>query len=316
MKTTIIILAMLYPYIGKAYQNTSPPFSIGDNLPPVFISNIINHNSASVNLSEYNNKLLVLDFMATTCASCIKLLPRFDSLQKKYQNNLQFFLVSPEKKEKLISFLSRNSIAKKTKLPVIVQDSMLKSWFPHKFISHEVWIYKGKVIAITKGEHVTAANIEAVLNGKEIKLPVKTDRSNYDYTQPLLSFNGNIEPQQPIYYSGFCASLPDFTRGYNYKKDSTTGTQRFIFINYNLQQFFLKSHRLPLSYPQQFIEWNKDNKSQQLAYCYEAVLPISMNEEQCREKIRSDIKTYFNLTSRIEKRDTTYLIITPNNSPE
>ena len=84
------------------------PLTIGDKVPDVTIKNIYNYPALQSNLSAFNNKLLILDFMATTCTGCIKLLPHLDSLQKEFGDQIQIFLISYEKRERVINFIKKN----------------------------------------------------------------------------------------------------------------------------------------------------------------------------------------------------------------
>ncbi|HVT83992.1 MAG TPA: hypothetical protein VHD35_02260 [Chitinophagaceae bacterium] len=324
MKLSAFLLAVLCTAIGKAQ-----PFAVNDNIPAVTLNNVLNYNSPSFSIAEYKDKLLILDFMSTGCISCIRALPRFDSLQLQFKPALQIVLVTSDTKQRVISFLKNNRLGRELRFPIIAEDSLLEKWFPHQFISHEAWIYKGKVIAITGAEYVNEKNVQVALSGKPLHLPVKNDITTYDYSQPLFVFNQALSQYSEAalqYTAGFRSSLPGVTRRFVHTVDSASATQRILFINYPLLDIYLRSYGLPLYYPRKYIkldgvnrdkfiyaqgyreQWNLDN-----TFCYEAILPMSLPPPQCWEKVRTDINTYFNLQTRIEKRDTTYLIITQTN---
>ncbi len=148
------------------------PITIGDKVPDVAIKNIYNYPALQSMLSAFNNKLLILDFMATNCSSCIKALPAFDALQKKYVDKIQIVLVTNQSAERVKTFLHNHT---ECKLPMLSSDTVLSKLFPHTYISHEVWIKDGIVKAITYPEYVNAKNVEAVLAGSLISLPIKND---------------------------------------------------------------------------------------------------------------------------------------------
>lgn len=314
-------------------RNTNPSFSIGNKIPALNISNVLNHQSGSLNLDEYNHKLLILDFMGTSCISCLRALPRFDSLQSQFGKRLQVVLVTPEKKERVSAFLKTKRAGQGLCFPVITEDSILEAWFPHQFISHLVWINDGKVVAITGSQYVDDNNIGILLSGRPLHLPRKKDMADYNYSRPLLTFTQLPEEDETAikYYSGFRSALPDIPHRFLHTVDSAAGTQRLLIINYSLTEIFLKSYGLPVIYPQKWMqlnvadtsrfiydpgksyrqEWRSDN-----SYCYEAVLPISLSAQQYMDKLRSDVSAYFGFSSRIEKRDTAYLIISQNSFPQ
>jgi len=167
---------------------TVRPLSIGDTVPDITITNVYNYPASTIHLSDLKDKLVILDFWATWCGSCIHGFPKMDSLQKKFSNKLQIILVNNNggngnNEEKVKTFFSK--IELKTKgafvLPSTTRQSpLLLQLFPHTFIPHYVWIGPGeKVLAITSSTEVTAENIEAVINRRRITLPVKVDSLNF-----------------------------------------------------------------------------------------------------------------------------------------
>lgn len=156
----------------KAYSQEIKPLTIGDTVPDVDIKNIYNYPASQSNLSAFKDKLVILDFMATNCGSCIKILPAFSALQKKYGDKIQIVMVTNQSAEKVKKFLQKHT---GLHLPMVSGDSILFKLFPHTFISHEVWIKDGVVKAITHPEYVSAKNIEKVIADQKIAWPVKND---------------------------------------------------------------------------------------------------------------------------------------------
>lgn len=160
--------------------------SIGDTVPEsLWNSNhtvykegkIVNHS-----LEPYRGKLLILDFWSTWCGPCIRSLPELDSIGKMFGDKAQVVLVTKNTNEILSKFLKNNDYAKGVKLPFILNDSILNSHFPHRSISHQIFIdSKGIVRAITGINGATIKNIQAIVNGNPINFPLKDDfapRSN------------------------------------------------------------------------------------------------------------------------------------------
>ena len=137
-------------------------------------------------LSDFKDKLLILDFWGTFCTPCLRLLPKYDSLQRELGDKVQFLLVSQEHPEKVAAFLKRFNYS----LPSVTSDIILSDMFPHISIPHEVWIRNGKVIATTYGEEVSKDLILRVTSGDITGIEQKKDDLAFDPLEPLLA-NGN-----------------------------------------------------------------------------------------------------------------------------
>lgn len=182
MKTiNFLLLALLcFLTIGAFAQDTaSKGLAIGNKMPNLESSKVIGYAKKSFKTSDYKDKLLILDFWATWCHSCIEALPKNDSLQAKFGDKIQIVLVDcavfKDTKANVAKFYkNRKTTHKDFKLPAIYEDTQLKALFPHELIPHHIWIYKGVVTAITESSEVTEDNIQRMLNGEHIKLPIKT----------------------------------------------------------------------------------------------------------------------------------------------
>src|SRR6476620_3661535 len=92
----LLILAMLCPLlsVGQQPYKAITPLTIGDTLPDMPLSSIINYKSFTACLSSFKGKLLILDFWATWCTSCLKHFPKMDSLQQQYPGQVQVIMVN------------------------------------------------------------------------------------------------------------------------------------------------------------------------------------------------------------------------------
>ncbi|QEM07806.1 redoxin domain-containing protein [Mucilaginibacter rubeus] len=164
---------------------------------------ILQSNKESVqSLEKYQGKVIILDFWATWCGSCIEHIPELNSLQVKYKNDLAVILVNSyntgDTKEKVVRLLkSQNSEIKNgLSLPCIIGDTLLAKTFPHTFLPHLIWIGKdGIVKAITSAEEVTTKNIDLLLSTNGISTYGKTDEAPEKllYTDENLPLNNLIE---------------------------------------------------------------------------------------------------------------------------
>jgi thiol-disulfide isomerase/thioredoxin len=197
MKYLIGLVAMLLPLLSGAQAPPVKALNIGDTLPLMPQSAIINYHKPTAALSDFNNGLVILDFWSTWCIPCIKAMPRFEALQQKFKDRLQFVLSTFQEKEKIEKFLQ----IRKVSLPCFVEDKELPQYFPHNSVPHEVWIKEGRVLAITYAEEVTAENIQRALDGEKINLVEKKANFDYNISQPLLVSGNGGDANDLLYHS-------------------------------------------------------------------------------------------------------------------
>jgi thiol-disulfide isomerase/thioredoxin len=179
-----MVLTMLCTFF-KAFSQDKPSVQslrIGDKMPDVKITQIINSRLKPSLISDFYGKLIILDFWSTWCSSCIKGFPELDSIQRKFANKIQILLVNPKKENdskrsvEIVIDRVNDWSGKKLKLPVVFQDTVLTKYFQFQTIPHCVWInQQGVVVAITGKEDVTAGNILKILKGEKLFLTVKND---------------------------------------------------------------------------------------------------------------------------------------------
>ncbi len=171
------------------------PLAIGDAVPDITFTNLVNYPTQTARLSDFKGKLVILDFWATWCGSCIAAFPKLQKLQEGFKNDLQVLMVathqSGDDAEKINSILTRlKKNNKAVKLPVTINDIAPKL-FPHTGLPHYVWIGKeGRVLAVTRTEEVTLQNISAAISGKPLNVAQKKDydkRNLYGLDTSLVS---------------------------------------------------------------------------------------------------------------------------------
>lgn len=147
------------------------PLKVGDKLSETFWKQ--EHNiyasgqTTKQSLAKYKGKLLILDFWATWCGSCVSKLPMIDSLQNENEQ-LKIVLVNSTKvKEKpnaIQSFFASHPIGGKLPMGTIICDTLLTQMFPFKVLPHLIWIDAGgMVVAITTYQHFNREIIANVL---------------------------------------------------------------------------------------------------------------------------------------------------------
>lgn len=164
-------------------QSVTPvfkPVKIGDRIPDVTFTNVYNYETTKTNLSDFKAKLIILDFWATSCTSCLANFPRTEELQKIYGGEVQFIKVTYQSKAEVLPFLEELHKTEPSAIPVVTDDSALHQLFPHIDLPHYVWLDQtGKVVATITTEQLTAENIDHFLSHDTIgDMRMKVDRNN------------------------------------------------------------------------------------------------------------------------------------------
>lgn len=307
---------------------------VGDRVPEIQISKIIRDIKPAAKISDFRNQLLILDFWDTFCGSCIEALPKLDSLQKQFGNKIKILPVSYQAKEVMTKFFKTNQFIKNINLSCVVEDKVLGSHFQYKLISHEVWIYKGIVVAITGTDYVTEKNIQTILNGEKVNWPVKNDMVNFDKDKPIFSQKNDDQYNTKkgfLKYSGITGHREGIDyRGDNLEQnyDSAGHYYRTSFYNYSIvaafnmitykmkpRDFLLHPNRLILEVADtsKYIfnkknefssDWHRENE-----ICYELVSAKSMEKRERLGYIYSDLQRLLGVNARWEKRPVKCLVM-------
>ena len=209
---------------------------IGQQVPNLFISHIINDDKDEHQMLDFQDNLLILDFWNTSCGACIEGLPNVVNLQKQFGSKIKILPVTDQPEQLIRRFLRSNKLIKNLKVPSVVEDTTLKNYFRYKGLPHEVWIYKGKIIAITGAEYVDSATIQSVLQGSKVSLPLKDDFLNYDYSKSLMGRELITADQVngPQDYIGLFKYQEGASPRYKTVTDTTNKRQRTYLINYSI----------------------------------------------------------------------------------
>ncbi len=318
MKQKICLLALLFLFFqARAAQQPLPgPLTIGDRLPRISLSNVI--HAPSGNLSTGGGKPIVIDFWATNCGSCVSAAARYEQLSIKYSSSVQFLLVSYEKRAIVEAFLAKNSIGKTLTLPIVTDDTLLSRLFPHRILSHEVWIdKKGQVCGITGPDYVDGAHLDSLAEGLTMNMPVKRDLSAYDYTRPLNADNS------ATYYSLLQPYKPGIAPRFGVQRDSLHHRVRLWVVNFPILQMYLLATDKLLYFPKTMLRihvadmsrihrpantysepWARKN-----AWCYEATFPEDVTAAAIKTTFINDLNRFFSLDAGMRKVDTLCLTL-------
>jgi thiol-disulfide isomerase/thioredoxin len=306
--------------------------SLGETIPDIAISGFFDDSTKQVRLSDlYKNKLLILDFWATTCGGCIKEMPHLKELKRQYSDRLEFLLVNYESRGKVAAFEQRFKILGDGTLRSLVADRILHEWFPHQTVPHFVWISeKGKVIGITDQISLTNDNIAKAMND-EVAMRVKKDNLTF---QPSQSFHLRDSTYSVrsiitgrtngINSYGQVFQVPEISRIFmsnmslfQMYASAAFGNTQFETIKYKMLvetkdslEFFapwMAKESFKHSKYKDEDEWAEEN-----TYCYDLDFKKPMPQEQMRKYMIEDLNRYFNLNGRFEKRKLSCWVLKAN----
>ncbi|RZS69146.1 TlpA family protein disulfide reductase [Pseudobacter ginsenosidimutans] len=167
---------------------------IGDSLPPAFwdISLPLVHHpnkDSSVRLSDYSDRLLVLDFWAFYCTPCIASLDKWQQLEHVFENKVKvigiYLFDAPKRAEPFAK--KRNwdmAIAAGNKM-----DTLLNQLFYARGRYGQVWIKDGKLLAIPKNKIVNEALVGKVLAREPVEIEMEVSHTYFENSCDLLLMN-------------------------------------------------------------------------------------------------------------------------------
>lgn len=171
------------------------PFDIGDRIPDLPLTHMINYKDSVAKLSSFSNKLIILDFWAVHCGPCVAMFPKEDSLQKANEDRVQFILVTFDLAEKVNKFIHSwdSTHNMHLSMPIVTTDGLLHKLFKYKYIPHYVWISpNGEVLAQTNETFINQSTIERVLRkidarNQRMKLE-NWPQDRYGFPKPKINF--------------------------------------------------------------------------------------------------------------------------------
>ena len=315
MKRICCLVILLCARISYA-QTSLTALHAGDDFPNIYLNNIVRAPYTSCSLSSFKHKLVLIDFWATWCSSCVREFPKLDSLQRILKDSLQVFLVndpgSGDDRQKTKAFFEKrkNASGQPYLLPVVINELKLALLFPHRSIPHIVWLYDGKVAAITGGDEVSGANIEAMLAGRAATIEQKEDVMDYRPELPLLQQGNGGDEAALLHRSLFTRYLRGMGSSTGMSRDDSA-VKRLYIINQPLLKMYAIAHtdlaanRLVLENVDtgMLINEHKDERwERNCSFTYELTVPATCSLSRMHEIMCSDIDHQFGLYSRVEKR--------------
>ncbi|WEK36059.1 MAG: TlpA disulfide reductase family protein [Candidatus Pseudobacter hemicellulosilyticus] len=229
----ILFLLLMAACCSMAQTGRLQALSIGQPVPELPFRGMINYSKANPSIRDFKGKLVILDFWASTCATCIASFPKMEALQREFPDELQVILVNATESNAVIrKKFERSRLYKPgiglSGLPSVNGDSNWRTLFPYHTVPHHVWIgADGKVLAITNYYNATPEHVRAVLSGKQVSMALKKDLSLEGHS---FFSDGLIVPSHPSQHltmsSAFGAYLPGGGGGEAITRDTANGLLR------------------------------------------------------------------------------------------
>lgn len=308
------VLVMLFGVLRCKAQE-KPALNTGDKVPDVVLTNIINGGSQSRKLSDFKGKLVLLDFWATWCAPCVRMIPRIDSLQQKFNGQLQIISVTREPRATVEAFLARNKRSNLSGDPLLVAgDRSITNLFGNAALPHFAWISPdGRFIRTTSEEAVNETVIASVLKTGKLSSDYDVDEEmTLDPSAPLFNINNPTPDQSFTFRAVLTAYKPALASGIYSdvtKPDDTVGTRRITARNQSIAQLYqlamsdgfrlfgwdrtllLARDTTALNsslHGHDYVEWERNGH----AYCYELVVPKKY-AGNAMARMRNDLASFF-----------------------
>lgn len=303
---------------------------IGEKCPDVILKHILNYPTSHARLSDFKSKLIILDFWGLYCSGCIEAFPEMDSLQKEFGDKIRIIMVNKENKDSTQRFFASHPWIKLSNLPFVAGDSILFKFFPHKLVPHHVWLDSNFVVRfITDGYNATRQHIQDFLEGEKIHLAEKKDidLAQIDLSEPLIATAGHSLLNRVDYYSYLMPGINGLQGSENLRQVHGSTIPNRIWLNRASQlQLYVAAFSEGSKYnfnsrnsvilnvkdtfgfitpadPNLVDEWSVKH-----SYLYELQVPPA-KAGQLYQFMQQDLNRYFGLTTKVEKRKITCLVL-------
>ncbi|MCT1526840.1 TlpA family protein disulfide reductase [Sphingobacterium hotanense] len=185
------------------------PLQIDDTIPDELWHlplQVVNHPAGkdTITLNDYRGKkLIILDFWATWCGSCISAFPKVKSTENRFKEDLVVIPMTNQNGQTALPFLTTNESIKDLNIWSAVNAKKLEEYFEIHTLPHYVWLSNGKLISFTTANALEESRMSGFLNEGKIswkekihlnkKEPFIHSFRQKDFTVNSFHYKGKLE---------------------------------------------------------------------------------------------------------------------------
>jgi len=307
----------------------------GDKIPDAvwnqpFELNYFNGKKKTIKFADLKGKLILLDFWATWCPSCIEGFPHLEDVLAINKDEIAVLLVNStqtkdtQKRVQDLKKKYKTAYGFQTSLPYLFGDTIFQQLFPHNAVPHVVWINKdGILVANTYANALSKENITAVLHTGNADFHQKKMRTNKEValiTNEMLNNGFYAGSVFQTYQEGLDASSG------NYSFDGKR--TRYQLLNLRFSQLVAIAFQKELKgipwRHWQFAASSEVNPKQRLltpnryenSFCYEMVVLDSLPKSKAKQFFTEDFKKFFGIKLSVENKPTDVWRVSFNSAAE
>ena len=305
--------------------NSFAQYFKGDSLPNLELGSYMYKQNKKAHLSDFNGQFLLMDIMSINCSSCLKALPKYDSMQAILQTKAKLLIIVTNPEKQARDFFNKRGYNKLKNLTFIAAGEELKNSFNINTTPFHVWLSANRnVQAITNADYVTLQNIKERLLSRQ---PATWADISIPPYEPLFTKEQvDNSPAKPVYYSLFQGYLQGLKTKRSFSVDSVNQCQYWDLTNFTIRSLYsialigldqpdLIGQRFKIETKNKaslFFNPDKDyhdawNRKNNFSFSYR--LPWNTTPQQRSAKLLADLNLYLGLNGRIEKQELSCLII-------
>lgn len=282
--------------------------------------------SKKVQLKEYRGKVIILDYWATWCTSCILAMPTMHNLVKSFSDDIVLISVTHEDQALVSKFLMTTASPQIRELEhefeTIVNGQLLKELIPHQTIPHLAIINsEGILEQITKPVFINEKMLGQLIKKQSYYLPKYHASLDTTILSPTFP---DLKIYKPTFYSTLTGYIDGFMFPWGERVDTVAGTRHGFYVNSPILRLFqtalnpkfnmmMPNRRLMLvDKPENFEFFNDRNPNYdrlEYNFSYEYILPLTWSKERIGNKMLQDLSDFTGLYAQIVPREVDCLVI-------
>lgn len=317
--------AILLAFCQLAFFCCQCQLRANDILPDLSVNTVMNYKSTKLSFSNFDGKAIIIDFWDTRCHSCLEGLVNIDTLQRKFKNDIQFVLVTKQKRSTVNEFFKQFRNLRLPEVPIITDDNKISALFPTDGYPYIVWINKGRVVKyFTGGYNLTEKHFEDFVKGKDLSMKAEAKAvsyipiwqvketdflSNVQYYSSITSCIDGVNMQLPkntvvnggksIQLSSNCRTLLDLIiRAYGEDNKYAINTYYGLRLKIDSGLLFRPAD------PNQWDDWNSKH-----LFNYQLIIP-AQKKEMLYKIMQGDLERFFSISVAFERQKVNGFVLT------